>query len=87
MRVRKPWTDAEVEKLRSLAGRCPLDQIAQALGHSSHREEGLRSENFPRLSPASTTARQPRSWSGRYGPHRLMWQGQSGIRCSRAIRL
>ena len=26
------WTDAEVEKLRSLAGRGPLGQIAQELG-------------------------------------------------------
>jgi len=34
MRVRKPWTHAEVEKLRCLAGKCSLDQIAQALGHS-----------------------------------------------------
>jgi hypothetical protein len=33
MRVRKPWTDAEVEKLRSLAGKYSLDQMAQALGH------------------------------------------------------
>ena len=34
---------------------------------SSDREEGQRSENFPGLSPASATARQPRPWSGRYG--------------------
>ena len=32
MRVRKPWTDAEVEKLRSLAGKQSRDQIAQELG-------------------------------------------------------
>ena len=33
MRVRKPWTHAEVEKLRCLAGKYSLDHIAQTLGH------------------------------------------------------
>jgi hypothetical protein len=32
MRMRRYWTDAEVEKLRSMAGNCSLDQIAQKLG-------------------------------------------------------
>jgi hypothetical protein len=30
---RKRWTDAEVEKLRSLAGKYPTEQIAQMLQH------------------------------------------------------
>jgi len=32
MRRKKSWTDAEVGNLRSMAGRRPLDQIAQELG-------------------------------------------------------
>jgi hypothetical protein len=32
MRRKKRWTDAEVEKLKSMAGKRPSDQIAQELG-------------------------------------------------------
>jgi hypothetical protein len=32
MRRKKSWTDAEVEKLRSMVGKRPSDQIAQELG-------------------------------------------------------
>jgi len=34
MRRKKRWTDAEVEKLRSMVGKHSQDQIAQELGRS-----------------------------------------------------
>jgi len=72
MRRKKRWTDAEVEKLRSMVGKHSQDQIAQGLGRPRGSVSTKASElNLSGLSPPSTKTRQHRPWPSRDGPHRL----------------
>jgi hypothetical protein len=63
MRQRHPWTDAEIKKLRSMAGNRSLDEIAQGLGRPrgsvSHKAHNLKLSlgyHRRRQTPASTDA-------------------------------
>jgi hypothetical protein len=76
MRRKKRWTDAEVEKLRSMVGKRSQDQIAQELGRPRGSVSTKASElnlslvfHRPRQKPASMDpgpAGMGRRWGGTF---------------------